>query len=143
MGNQCPCIMLPRLAAIERAADEDAIASCALRPVIRGAELVKSDVTQDGVACGIVRQGDVSGDTVHSWHSSLRYLPCLSAVFGKRHACRHLPGNHRLLRIFWIHGDGWLVEVTGFGSYVDNMGVRSGWQLLREEAAGASYQQQK
>src|SRR5258708_8723973 len=44
MPDHRDCVRLPGLAAIERAADENSVAGCALGPIVVRAELVKRDV---------------------------------------------------------------------------------------------------
>jgi hypothetical protein len=53
-----------------------------------------------------------------------------------------LPRNHSLLRIFWIHGDGRLIEISGRRRYSRYVGLRRWKQLLRQHAAGADNKQQ-
>ena len=135
-------VMLPGLAAIQRAADEDAIACRSARPIVGAAELVKSDVTQNGVAGGIICHRDVAGDAVILWRGAFCDLPCRAAILRLRGACGHLPCNHSLLRILWVHGDCGLVEIAGRGRYVSHMGVRRLWQWLRKCCDGADKEQQ-
>src|SRR5438270_2019640 len=113
MGNHGVGVMLPGLAAIKRPADEDAVACSSARPIVIAAELVKSDVTKNGVACGVIGQRNVTGNAVHSGRGPFGDLPRLAAVMGIRGARGYLPCRHSLLRILWVHGDGGLVEITG------------------------------
>jgi len=143
MGSHGAGVMLPHLAAIHRSADKNPIACSSARPIVGAAKLVKSDVTKNGVASGVIDQRNVARDAVHSGRSPFGDLPRLATVMGIRDARRHLPCDHSLLWILRIHGDGGFVEITGIGSYVHNMGLGSGRQLLRKDAAAADCQQQK
>src|SRR5438309_4869045 len=119
MGNHGAGVVLPGLAAIERAPDEDAVACSSARPIVIAAKLVKSDVTKNGVAGGVIGQRNVTGNAVHSGRGPFGDLPRLAAVMGIRGARRYLPCHHSLLWIFWVHGDDGFVEITRVGSYVD------------------------
>src|SRR5205807_607085 len=79
VGDHWNCIGLPCLAAIERAPDEDAVASSAVGPILAGAKLVKGDVAQDGMAIGIVGDRDIAGDSVVLGSGTLGGGPGLAA----------------------------------------------------------------
>src|SRR5260370_33201561 len=61
VGDNRRSFSLPGFAAIGRAANEDAVAGGAPRPVLAAAPLVKGAVRQQSVAGGIVSPGDIAG----------------------------------------------------------------------------------
>ena len=142
MGNHSVSVVLPGLAAIKRAADEDAIACSPAGPIVGRAQLVKGDIAKDGVACGVVRERDIAGDAIILGRGAVGYFPRLAAVLGVRGACGHLPCDHSLPRILWIHRDGGLVEISGRRRYSGDVGVRRWRQWLRECDAGADNEEQ-
>ena len=64
MGDHDAGVFFPGLTAVERAPNEDAVAGGVVCPVIFRAQLVESDVAEEGVALVIVGDRDIAGDLV-------------------------------------------------------------------------------
>src|SRR5947209_4635498 len=137
VGDDGDRLRLPDLSAIKRAPDKDAVARCSLGPIVCCAELVKGDIAEESVACGIVGDRDIARNTILLRCSSLRYFPGLPAILRIRHAGAHLPGCYELARIFRINGNCRFVKEAGFGSYISQVRLGRGRKLLSEQAERA------
>ena len=123
MGDHRDRIFFPGLAAIERAAHEDAVAGGVVGPVVDRAQLVEGDVAEECMALIVVDDGDVAGNLVvgrRSAFGKVPGLPCIARI-GHRGV---LERAHQLPGIRGVHGNGGLSELTGTGRELDDAGAR-------------------
>jgi hypothetical protein len=87
-GNSCSGRLLgnrnvfrfPRLAAVERSPQKDAVPRGAVRPIVERSQLVERDVTDESVPLIVEGCGNISGDSVVFGIDILRHLPGMTGI---------------------------------------------------------------
>ena len=124
-------VLVPGLAAVERAPDENAIAGGTVRPVIFRTQFVERDVAEKGVSLVVVGDRDIARNFVVSGSGAFREGPGLAGVARVGEGGIDLKGAHKLARIARVDRDGRLGEVSGLGRQLRDPCARWSWEVGR------------